>query len=70
MRSAWRRLSNSEIPDAPEIPESREGSRGEPSSRGTRLTACLNYRGWRVASPPAVFLMPFQGSHALSEGIL
>ena len=71
MRSTWRRLHTLEIPDVPEppeIPENREASRGEPSSHGTRLTACLNHRGWRVASPPAVIWTPFQGS-ALSRGV-
>ncbi len=38
-------MHNPEIPDAPETPESRKALRGEPSSHGTRLTACLKMAG-------------------------
>ena len=47
MRSAWRRLNTPEIPDAPEIPESREGS-WSGASRAVYADACLNCRGGRL----------------------
>ena len=50
MQSAWRRLNNPEIPDTPEIPESRKALRANFKPReGTaicrRLTVfvCLSY---------------------------
>ena len=53
MRSAWRRLNN------PEIPESREASRGEPSSRGTRLRRALITGGGALLHPRLYSSRPY-----------
>ena len=41
---------------------------GASRARVVHANACLDNRGWRVASPPAVFWSPLQGLRAVARG--